>query len=102
MKQMQDLLLTQRKKKGERREKLSYTPGASPSKPSLPRHDRPVDSPISPTTGARETSTPETEPQTQSIPRRVFVTTHVAHVHYSRKFQDKRNLWLKLKQNIKT
>ncbi|MBW0590150.1 hypothetical protein O181_129865 [Austropuccinia psidii MF-1] len=60
MKQMQDLLLTQSKKKGKRREQTSYTPGASPSEPTLPRHVRPEDSPISPTPGPRETSTPRT------------------------------------------
>ncbi|MBW0536303.1 hypothetical protein O181_076018 [Austropuccinia psidii MF-1] len=75
MKQMQDLLLTQSKKKGKRREQTSYTPGASPSEPTLPRHVRPEDSPISPTPGPRATSTPATEPRTQNIPRRVFVTT---------------------------
>ncbi|MBW0541774.1 hypothetical protein O181_081489 [Austropuccinia psidii MF-1] len=75
MKQMQDLLLTQSKKKGKRREQKSYTPGASPSEPTLPRHFRPEDSPISTTPGPRATSTSETEPKTQNIPRRVFVTT---------------------------
>ncbi|MBW0568057.1 hypothetical protein O181_107772 [Austropuccinia psidii MF-1] len=72
---MQDLLLTQNKKKEKRREQTSYTPGASPSESTLPRHVRPEDSPISPTPGPRATSTPETEPRTQNIPRRVFVTT---------------------------
>ncbi|MBW0564065.1 hypothetical protein O181_103780 [Austropuccinia psidii MF-1] len=71
---MQDLLLTQSKKKGKRREQASYTPGASPMEPTLPRHVRTEDSPILPTPGSRETSTPETEPRTQNIPRRVFVT----------------------------
>ncbi|MBW0509225.1 hypothetical protein O181_048940 [Austropuccinia psidii MF-1] len=46
-----------------------------PSEPTLPRHVRPEDSPISPTTGRRATSTPETEPRTESIQRRVFFTT---------------------------
>ncbi|MBW0589877.1 hypothetical protein O181_129592 [Austropuccinia psidii MF-1] len=53
--QMKDILLTQRKKKGKRREKTSYTPGASPSETTLPRHVRPEDSPISPTPGPRAT-----------------------------------------------
>ncbi|MBW0563409.1 hypothetical protein O181_103124 [Austropuccinia psidii MF-1] len=75
MKQIQDLLLTQSKKKDKRREKSSYTPGASPSEPTLPRNVRHEYSPISPTPGARATSTPETEPKPQNIPRRVFVTT---------------------------
>ncbi|MBW0558383.1 hypothetical protein O181_098098 [Austropuccinia psidii MF-1] len=43
--------------------------------PTLPRHVRPEDLPISPTPGPRGTSTPATEPRTQNIPRRVFVTT---------------------------
>ncbi|MBW0576699.1 hypothetical protein O181_116414 [Austropuccinia psidii MF-1] len=71
---MQDLFLTQRQKKGKRRKQTSYTHGASPIEPTLPRHVRPEDSPISPKPGPRETSSPETEPRTQSIPRRVFVT----------------------------
>ncbi|MBW0500734.1 hypothetical protein O181_040449 [Austropuccinia psidii MF-1] len=45
MKKIQDLLLTQSKKKGKRREQSSYTPGASP------------------------------KPRSQNIPRRAFVTT---------------------------
>ncbi|MBW0514768.1 hypothetical protein O181_054483 [Austropuccinia psidii MF-1] len=75
MNQMQDVLLTQSKNKGKRREQSSYTPGASPNEPTLPKHVRPEDSPISPTPGPRETSTPETEPRAQKIPRRGFVTT---------------------------
>ncbi|MBW0553946.1 hypothetical protein O181_093661 [Austropuccinia psidii MF-1] len=75
MKQMQELLSTQSKKKGKRREQASYTPGASPSEPTLPRHVGPEDSPISPTPGPRETSTPATDPRTQHIPRIDFVTT---------------------------
>ncbi|MBW0489548.1 hypothetical protein O181_029263 [Austropuccinia psidii MF-1] len=75
MKKIQDLLLKQSKKKGKRREQSSYTPGASPSEPTLPRHVRAEDSPISPTTGPRATSTPATEPRTQNIPRRAFLTT---------------------------
>ncbi|MBW0503885.1 hypothetical protein O181_043600 [Austropuccinia psidii MF-1] len=71
---MQDLLLTQSKSKVKVREQTSYTPGASPSEPTLPRHVRPEDSPISPTPGPRATFTPATEPSTQNIPRRVFVT----------------------------
>ncbi|MBW0522705.1 hypothetical protein O181_062420 [Austropuccinia psidii MF-1] len=74
-KQMQELLLTQSKKQGKRSEKASYTAGASPSESTLPRHVRPEDSPISPTPGPRETSTPATEPITQNIPRIVFFTT---------------------------
>ncbi|MBW0483487.1 hypothetical protein O181_023202 [Austropuccinia psidii MF-1] len=75
MKQMQELLITQRKKKGKGRQQTSYTPGASPSEPTLPRHVRPEDSPMSPTPGPRATSTPETEPRTQNIPMGFFVTT---------------------------
>ncbi|MBW0463641.1 hypothetical protein O181_003356 [Austropuccinia psidii MF-1] len=73
---MQDILLTQRKKKGKGREKSSYTPGASPSEPSLPRHVTPENSPTSPTPSDRAASTLLTEPRTQNIPRRAFVTTH--------------------------
>ncbi|MBW0560577.1 hypothetical protein O181_100292 [Austropuccinia psidii MF-1] len=74
-KQMQDLLVTQSKNKVKIREKTSYTPGASPSEPTLPRNVRPEDSPISPTPGPRATSTPATEPRSQNITRRAFVTT---------------------------
>ncbi|MBW0564902.1 hypothetical protein O181_104617 [Austropuccinia psidii MF-1] len=73
MKQMQDLLLTKSKKKGKRREQTSYTPGASPSEPTLPRHVRPEDSPISPTPGPRATSTPKTEQRSQSIKEKKFI-----------------------------
>ncbi|MBW0532625.1 hypothetical protein O181_072340 [Austropuccinia psidii MF-1] len=69
---MQDLLSTQRKKNGKRREKTSYTPGASPSEPTLPRHVRPEDSPISPTPSPRATSTPKTAQISQGIPIEVF------------------------------
>ncbi|MBW0464568.1 hypothetical protein O181_004283 [Austropuccinia psidii MF-1] len=75
MKKFQDLLLTQSKNKEKIREQTSYTPGASPSEPTLPRNVRPEDSPISPTPGPRATSTPATEPRALSIPRRVFVIT---------------------------
>ncbi|MBW0504492.1 hypothetical protein O181_044207 [Austropuccinia psidii MF-1] len=75
MKQIQDLLLTQSKKKGKRREKTSYTPGASLSEPTLPRHVRPEYSPISPTPGPRATSTPKTEQRSQSIPKKVSFST---------------------------
>ncbi|MBW0470921.1 hypothetical protein O181_010636 [Austropuccinia psidii MF-1] len=46
MKQMQELLLTKIKKKGMRIEQTSYTPAASPSEPTLPRHVRTEYSPI--------------------------------------------------------
>ncbi|MBW0553321.1 hypothetical protein O181_093036 [Austropuccinia psidii MF-1] len=75
MKQMQELLLTKSKKKGKRREQESFKLGASPSKPTLPRHVRREDSPISPKPGPRAISAPATEPRTQRIPRRVFFTT---------------------------
>ncbi|MBW0478714.1 hypothetical protein O181_018429 [Austropuccinia psidii MF-1] len=45
MKQMQDILSTQSKKKGKRRGSTSYTPGGSPSEPTLPRHVRPEELP---------------------------------------------------------
>ncbi|MBW0540865.1 hypothetical protein O181_080580 [Austropuccinia psidii MF-1] len=75
-----------RKKKGKRREQTSYTPGASPSEQTLPWHVRPEDSPISPTPEPRATSTPATEPRTQSIPRRVFVTAPNSPSTLQRKF----------------
>ncbi|MBW0583295.1 hypothetical protein O181_123010 [Austropuccinia psidii MF-1] len=75
MNQMQDLLLTQSKKKGKRREKTVYTPGASPNEPTLPRHVRPEGSPVSPTPGPRATSTPKTEQRSHSIPKKVFLST---------------------------
>ncbi|MBW0535928.1 hypothetical protein O181_075643 [Austropuccinia psidii MF-1] len=71
MKQIQDLLLTQSQKKGKRREQTSYTPGASPSEPTLTRHVRPEDSQISPTPGPRATSTSKTEQRSQSIQKKV-------------------------------
>ncbi|MBW0581490.1 hypothetical protein O181_121205, partial [Austropuccinia psidii MF-1] len=70
VKQMKDLLLTQGKKKGNRRQSTSFPPGASPSEPSLPKHVRPEESPISPTPGPRAT-----ESRPSNIPRRVFVST---------------------------
>ncbi|MBW0486859.1 hypothetical protein O181_026574 [Austropuccinia psidii MF-1] len=75
MKKMQDLLLKQRKKKEKRWEKTSYTPGASSSEPTLPRHVRPEDSPISPIPGLRATSTPKTEQISLIIPKKVFLST---------------------------
>ncbi|MBW0468620.1 hypothetical protein O181_008335 [Austropuccinia psidii MF-1] len=75
MKQMQDLLLTKIKKKGKRREQSSYTPGASPSELTLPRHVRTEDSPVYPTPGPRATSNPATEARAQDISRTIFVTT---------------------------
>ncbi|MBW0590578.1 hypothetical protein O181_130293 [Austropuccinia psidii MF-1] len=63
------------KNKGKRRESTSYTPGASPSEPSLPRHVRPEESPISPTPLPRATSTLATESRPSNTPRRVFVST---------------------------
>ncbi|MBW0469794.1 hypothetical protein O181_009509 [Austropuccinia psidii MF-1] len=68
---LQDTISNPSKKKGKRRESKSYTPGASPSEPSLPRHFRP----ISPTPGPRATSTPETESRPSNILMRVFVST---------------------------
>ncbi|MBW0590642.1 hypothetical protein O181_130357 [Austropuccinia psidii MF-1] len=38
---LQDTINNLSKKKGKRRESASYTPGASPNEPSLPRHVRP-------------------------------------------------------------
>ncbi|MBW0547627.1 hypothetical protein O181_087342 [Austropuccinia psidii MF-1] len=75
MKKMQDLLLNQEKKKGKRRQSTSFTPGASPSEPTLPRHLRPEESPLSPKPGPRETSTPETEQRPQTHQRRAFFST---------------------------
>ncbi|MBW0543167.1 hypothetical protein O181_082882 [Austropuccinia psidii MF-1] len=75
MKQMQDFLI-QTSKKGKRRQSMPNTPGNSPSEPTLWRHIRPEDSPISSTLGPRATSTPETEPRINNIPRRAFVSTH--------------------------
>ncbi|MBW0577642.1 hypothetical protein O181_117357, partial [Austropuccinia psidii MF-1] len=73
--QLQILLTGSKKKKGKRRESTSYTPGASPSEATLPRHVRPEESPISPTPGPRATSTPATEPRSSNVPRKVFVST---------------------------
>ncbi|MBW0567153.1 hypothetical protein O181_106868 [Austropuccinia psidii MF-1] len=75
MKQMQDILLAQSKKKGKRRVSTSYTPGGSPSEPTLPRHVRPEESPSSPTPGPRATSTPATEPRPQTHQMRAFIST---------------------------
>ncbi|MBW0573611.1 hypothetical protein O181_113326 [Austropuccinia psidii MF-1] len=72
---LQDTINNLSKKKGKRRGSTSYTPGASPSEPSLPRHFRPEESPISPTPVPRETSTPATESRPSNIPRIVFVLT---------------------------
>ncbi|MBW0577374.1 hypothetical protein O181_117089 [Austropuccinia psidii MF-1] len=44
--QLQILLTVTKKKKVKRRESTSYTPGTSPSEPTLPRHVRPEESPI--------------------------------------------------------
>ncbi|MBW0479464.1 hypothetical protein O181_019179 [Austropuccinia psidii MF-1] len=65
MKQMQDIILNQSKKKGKRRGSTSYKPGGSPSKLTLPRHVRLEESLSSHTPGPRATSTPETEPRPQ-------------------------------------
>ncbi|MBW0475422.1 hypothetical protein O181_015137 [Austropuccinia psidii MF-1] len=59
----------------KKRPSKSYTPGGSPSEPSLPRHVRKEDLPSLPTSGTRATSTPATAAKTQSITRRVFVYT---------------------------
>ncbi|MBW0488739.1 hypothetical protein O181_028454 [Austropuccinia psidii MF-1] len=72
---LQDTIKNLSKKKGKRRESTSYTPGASPNEPYLPRHVRPEKSPISPAPGPRETSTQATESRPSNIPRRVFVST---------------------------
>ncbi|MBW0462425.1 hypothetical protein O181_002140 [Austropuccinia psidii MF-1] len=74
MKQMKDLLSTQGKNKVKRRQSTSYTPGASPSEPSFPKHVRPEESPISPTPGPRAKFTPATESRSSNTPRRVFVS----------------------------
>ncbi|MBW0527223.1 hypothetical protein O181_066938 [Austropuccinia psidii MF-1] len=72
MKQMQDSLLIQSKKKWKIRKQKSYTPGASPSELKLPRHSRPEDSQISPRPVPTATSTPKIEQRLQSIPKKVF------------------------------
>ncbi|MBW0561705.1 hypothetical protein O181_101420 [Austropuccinia psidii MF-1] len=69
---MQDILTTQRQKKGQRRVSKSYTPGGNPSEPTLPRHVRPEESPSSPTPGPRAASTPATEPSLQRNKRGAF------------------------------
>ncbi|MBW0527485.1 hypothetical protein O181_067200 [Austropuccinia psidii MF-1] len=75
MKRVLDLLSKQSKNKGKTREKTFYTPGDSPSEPTLPRHVMPEDSPISPTPGPRATSTPKTKQKSQSMPKKVFLST---------------------------
>ncbi|MBW0570311.1 hypothetical protein O181_110026 [Austropuccinia psidii MF-1] len=92
MKQMQDLLLTQSKKKGKRREQTSYTPGASPSEPTLPMHLRPEDSPI-----YLHLDLEKPLLQSQNKELKIFkgelLSLHlIIQVHYSRKFQDKKDL----------
>ncbi|MBW0499643.1 hypothetical protein O181_039358 [Austropuccinia psidii MF-1] len=72
---MQDILLTQSKKKGMRRGSIFYTPGGSPIEPTLPRHVRPADSPSSVTPRPRATSTPETEPRYKPHQRRECFST---------------------------
>ncbi|MBW0532290.1 hypothetical protein O181_072005 [Austropuccinia psidii MF-1] len=53
IKQMQDILSALSKKKGKRRGSTSYTPGGSPSEPTLPTQVRPEESQSSPTPGPR-------------------------------------------------
>ncbi|MBW0507372.1 hypothetical protein O181_047087 [Austropuccinia psidii MF-1] len=72
---VQEFLSTKIKKKGKRRSSTTYTPGVSPSEPSLPRNFRPEESTLIPTPGPRATSTPATDARNTSIPRRVFVST---------------------------
>ncbi|MBW0589889.1 hypothetical protein O181_129604 [Austropuccinia psidii MF-1] len=72
---LQDIMNNLSKAKGKRREKTSYTPGASPSEPSLPRHVRPEESTISPTPVPRAKSTPATESRPSNIAKRVLVLT---------------------------
>ncbi|MBW0470559.1 hypothetical protein O181_010274 [Austropuccinia psidii MF-1] len=55
--QMQHIISMQSRKKGQRRGSASYTPGGSPSEPTLPRNVRPEESPLSKTPGPRATST---------------------------------------------
>ncbi|MBW0526954.1 hypothetical protein O181_066669 [Austropuccinia psidii MF-1] len=102
MKQMQDLLLTQGKKKGRRRQSTSFTPGASPSEPTLPRHVRPSEAPISPKPRPRATSTPGTESRPQHHQRRAFYPHLQAQVYYNIKHSDRIGLLLRLKMNIIT
>ncbi|MBW0503711.1 hypothetical protein O181_043426 [Austropuccinia psidii MF-1] len=73
---MQDLSLTQGKKKAKRRQSTSFTPGTSPSEPKLPRHVRPEESASSQIPGPRATSTPTTEQRPQYHQRRAFFSTH--------------------------
>ncbi|MBW0517833.1 hypothetical protein O181_057548 [Austropuccinia psidii MF-1] len=61
LQKLQDTNNNLSKNKGKRRESASYTPGASPNEPSLPRHVRLEESPISPTPGPRSNSNPATE-----------------------------------------
>ncbi|MBW0590787.1 hypothetical protein O181_130502 [Austropuccinia psidii MF-1] len=72
---LQDTINNLSKKKEKRTESTSYTPGDSPNEPSLPRHVRPEESPISPKPRPRATSTPAIESRPSNIPRRVFVLT---------------------------
>ncbi|MBW0570667.1 hypothetical protein O181_110382 [Austropuccinia psidii MF-1] len=72
---LQDTINNLTKKKGKRTEATSYTPGASPSEPSLPRNVRPEESPRSPTPVPRAISTPATESRPSNTPRRVFLST---------------------------
>ncbi|MBW0489759.1 hypothetical protein O181_029474 [Austropuccinia psidii MF-1] len=72
---MKDLLLNKGKKKGKRIQSTSFTLGASPSEPTLPRHVRPEESQSSPTPGPRATSTPEKEQRPQANQRREFFST---------------------------
>ncbi|MBW0518863.1 hypothetical protein O181_058578 [Austropuccinia psidii MF-1] len=69
IKQMQELFLTQRKNKQNRQGQKPYTPGACPSEPTLPRHVKPEDSPISPIPGPRPTSTPKTQKKITEYPK---------------------------------
>ncbi|MBW0500417.1 hypothetical protein O181_040132 [Austropuccinia psidii MF-1] len=72
---MQHIVLTQSKKKGNRRGSISSTPAGSPSEPTSPRHVRPEESPSSSTPGPRDKSPPETEPRPKPHQRRVFSST---------------------------
>ncbi|MBW0521422.1 hypothetical protein O181_061137 [Austropuccinia psidii MF-1] len=69
MKKMQGFLLSQASKTEKRRQSIANTPRHSPSEPTLPRHIRTEYSQTSPTPGPRGTSTPETEPRINNIPR---------------------------------
>ncbi|MBW0489587.1 hypothetical protein O181_029302 [Austropuccinia psidii MF-1] len=51
--------------------KTSNTPGDGPSEPTLTRHVRPEESPISPKPGPRETSAPKTEKRSQIITKKL-------------------------------